>query len=602
MGKFDFEGWITKNNIRCSDGAIIQQNAFAHCDRMTVPLVYNHDHDSLENVLGHCRLENRPEGVYGYASLNNTEAGELARKLIQHGDVMGLSVYANGIRRNGANVTHGDIKEVSLVLAGANPGAKITHVDMAHGEGGYGEEVVMSFIDDEYDYIAHGDNPFDSAMDKLTEEEQNAVYSVITAGTVDALADYDDDEEDDDDWDDDSDDYEDSDDDDLDDDDEDYDDSDDDDWDDSDDDSDDYDEGEDGDMMHNIFENDNEEYGVLSHEAEGEIIGDAKRIGSLKESFIQHAAEYGVDGIEWLFPEVHNITPTPQFIKRDTNWVDDVFNGAHKTPFSRIKSVFADITEDDARAKGYIKGKYKKEEVFTLLKRTTQPTTIYKKQKMDKDDIIDLASFDAISWLKTEMRMMLNEEIARAILVGDGRNNSSDDKINESCIRPIWKDEDFYTIKAAIEIANDDTNAIKTKKIIDGIIRSRKFYKGSGNPAFFTTEDFVTDCLLLEDGIGHKLYKSVNELATTLRVSKIVTVEIMEGLQRTVDSKTHDLVGIIVNMNDYTVGADKGGAINMFEDFDIDYNQQKYLIETRCSGSLVKPFSAIAVETVPTAG
>ena len=595
MGKYNFEGWITKNNIRCSDGAVIKQNAFAHCDRTTVPLVYNHDHNTLDNVLGHCLLENRPEGVYGYASLNlETEQGKLANALIKHGDVMGLSVYANGIRRNGSNVTHGDIKEVSLVLAGANPGAKITYVDMAHGDGGCGEEVIMSFIDNDEDYIAHSD--FDAAMAKLTEEEQDAVYSAITAATVDALADSDDDdddewedpdeddEEDDDDWDDDSD-------------------EDDDDWDDDSDEDDDDTEGEDSDMMHNIFDNDNEEYGVLSHEAEGQILGDAKRIGSLKESFIQHAAEYGVDGIEWLFPEVHNITPTPQFIKRDTNWVDDVFNGAHKTPFSRIKSVFADITEDDARAKGYIKGHYKKEEVFTLLKRTTQPTTIYKKQKMDKDDISDLASFDAVSWLKTEMRMMLNEEIARAILIGDGRNNSSDDKINESCIRPIWKDEDFYTIKATIELQSTDTNDIKTKKIINDIIRSRKFYKGSGNPALFTTEDFVTDCLLLEDGIGHKLYKSVNELATTLRVSKIVTVEVMEGLQRTdSQARTLDLVGIIVNMNDYTIGADKGGAISMFEDFDIDYNQQKYLIETRCSGSLVKPFSAIAVETYTTSG
>ena len=586
MGKYNFEGWITKNNIRCSDGAVIKQNAFAHCDRTTVPLVYNHDHNTLDNVLGHCLLENRPEGVYGYASLNlDTEQGKLANALIKHGDVMGLSVYANGIRRNGSNVTHGDIKEVSLVLAGANPGAKITYVDMAHGDGGCGEEVIMSFIDNDEDYIAHSD--FDSAMSKLTEEEQDAVYSAITAATVDALADSDDDDDDDDEWEDPDEDDE----------------EDDDDWDDDSDEDDDDTEGEDSDMMHNIFDNDNEEYGVLSHEAEGQILGDAKRIGSLKESFIQHAAEYGVDGIEWLFPEVHNITPTPQFIKRDTNWVDDVFNGAHKTPFSRIKSVFADITEDDARAKGYIKGHYKKEEVFTLLKRTTQPTTIYKKQKMDKDDISDLASFDAVSWLKTEMRMMLNEEIARAILVGDGRNNSSDDKINESCIRPIWKDEDFYTIKATIELKSDDTNDIKTKKIINDIIRSRKFYKGSGNPALFTTEDFVTDCLLLEDGIGHKLYKSVNELATTLRVSKIVTVEVMEGLQRTdSQARTLDLVGLIVNMNDYTIGADKGGAISMFEDFDIDYNQQKYLIETRCSGSLVKPFSAIAVETYTTSG
>lgn len=604
MAKADFEGWITRNNVRCSDGVVIQQNAFAHCDRMTVPLVYNHSHDNLENVLGKCKLENRPEGVYGYAFLNGTESGELAKALIQHGDIKGLSVYANGLQRNGDRVVKGDIKEVSLVLAGANPGASITYVDMAHGDGGYGEEAVISYIEEEGDTLAHSE--FESAMSKLTEEEQDAVYATITAGTVSALAESDDDDDDefdgyDDDDDLDDDDYDDGDDDDDwddegldDDDDEDDDDS----WDDDDD-----DEGEDDDMMHSVFEENGEGgYGVLSHEAEGVILGDAKRLGSLRESFIQHAADYGVNGIEWLFPEIHNATPTPEFIKRDTSWVDDVFGGAKKSPFSRIKCVFADITEDDARAKGYIKGRYKKEEVFSLLRRTTTPTTVYKKQKMDKDDITDLGNFQAVAWLKGEMRLMLNEEIARAMLVGDGRLASSEDKIKADAIRPIWLDEDFYTIKSTVEFAQTDTDTAKTKKIIDQIIRSRKFYKGSGNPTFFTTEDFVTDCLLLEDGIGHKLYKSVAELATTLRVSKIVTVEVMEGLKRTVDSVERDLVGIIVNMNDYTLGADKGGSVDMFEDFDIDFNQMKYLIETRCSGSLTKPFSAIAVESYTTSG
>lgn len=596
MAEANFEGWITKNNIRCSDGAIIRENAFAHCDRKTVPLVYNHDHNTLDNILGYCELENHPEGVYGRAYFNDTESGELAKKIVQHGDVKGLSVYANGLIRRGDNVVKGDIKEVSLVLAGANPGAHITYVDMAHGEDGNNEEAIMTFIDDtdekvaeeqpesttastvmsvadaakpaestdpaepdSNDSIAHSDYNaggksvkalFKSAMAKLTKDESDAIYAVIGMAM---------------------------------------------------DDSGNSDEKGEDEMKHNVFDNE-EKPNVLSHAAEGVILGDAKKYGSLKESFLAHADEYGIQGIEWLFPEVHVENRTPEFIKRNTDWVDDVFGGATKSPWSRIKSLFADITEDEARAKGYIKGNYKKEEVFTLLKRTTQPTTIYKKQKLDRDDVIDLADFDAVSWIKTEMRLMLNEEIARAMLIGDGRPSSSDDKINEDCIRPIWKDDPFYTIKATLELAQDDTAAIKTKKIIDGIIRSRKFYRGSGNPTFFTTEDFITDCLLLEDGIGHKLYKSVNELATTLRVSKIVTVEVMEGLQRTFDGKTLDLLGLIVNMKDYKIGADKGGSVNMFDDFDIDYNQMKYLIETRCSGSLVKPFSAIAVETYVAAG
>jgi len=585
----DFEGWVTKNNVVCGDGLIIKENAFAHNDRQTVPLVYNHDHNSIDNVLGYCELENRREGVWGRAYLNDTESGEIAKKIIQHGDVKAFSIYANSLKKNGNNLLHGDIKEVSLVLAGCNPGAHIQYVDMAHGEDGEHEEAIFSFIDDPEDNgndetiehseetateeaIAHSDDKkeeskvadetketgksikdiFQGAMGKLSEEEQQAIYAIVGMALKDDESNN---------------------------------------------------EGEKENMKHNVFDNDEKQEGtVISHEAEGVIIGDAKRYGSMKESVIAHSEEYGIDGIEWLFPEVHNMNTTPEFIKRDTTWVDDVFNGAHKVPWTRIKSVFADITEDDARAKGYLKGNYKKEEVFSLLKRTTQPCTIYKKQKMDRDDVVDITDFDVISWIKTEMRMMLNEEIARAILLGDGRPASSDDKINEQCIRPIYKDEAFYSIKNKVAFAADDTDAIKTKKIIDSIIRSRKFYKGSGNPTLFTTEDFVTDCLLLEDGIGHKLYKSVSEVATALRVSKIVTVEVMEGVSREESGVNLDLVGIIVNMKDYSVGSDKGGSVNMFEDFDIDYNQQKYLIETRCSGSLTKPFSAIVVESYTAQG
>lgn len=592
MGKCDFEGWVTRNDVVCGDGLIIRENAFAHNDRQTVPLVYNHDHNSIDNVLGYCELENRREGVWGRAFLNDTESGNIAKKIVQHGDVGAFSVYAGSIKKKGNNVVNGDIKEVSLVLAGCNPGAHIKYVDMAHGEGAEHEEMIFTFIDDPEDNgndetiehsgvksesianVAKEENNmaeetkeptngqsvkevFKGAMNKLTEDEQNAVYAVLGLALKENETEG----------------------------------------------SNSTDEGkEESEMKHNVFENEEEEKNFISHEAEGIIIGDAKRYGTLKESVIQHSEEYGIDGIEWLFPEVHNMNTQPEFIKRDTTWVDDVFNGAHKVPWTRIKSVFADITEDDARAKGYLKGNYKKEEVFSLLKRTTQPCTIYKKQKMDRDDVIDITDFDVISWIKTEMRLMLNEEIARAILLGDGRLASSDDKIDENCIRPIYKDEAFYSIKNLVEFAQDDTAAIKTKKTIDSIIRSRKFYKGSGNPTLFTTEDFVTDCLLLEDGIGHKLYKSVSEVATALRVSKIVTVEVMEGVSRVDNGVTKDLIGIIVNMKDYSVGSDKGGSVNMFEDFDIDFNQQKYLIETRCSGSLTKPFSAIVVESTTTNG
>lgn len=601
---FDFSGWVTRNNIRCSDGRVISQDAFAHCDNMAVPLIWNHQHSSVDNVLGSIILENREDGVYGYGTFNHTDSGRMAKELVRHGDVDALSIYANGLEQSGSSVTYGNIREVSLVVSGANPGAYIDYVDMAHSESGLGNsEAWISFIGYDDLVIAHSDEGDDNMSrsimdryDELDEETQELVNDIVDYATSD---DDDDDayyeEEYEEEYDDDEPVYDDDEDDDFDPEyEEEYDDEDDEDYEDE------YEE-EDG-MRHNAFDYDDyEEDNYLSHGDVEAIFNDAKSCGSLKESFLAHAADYGIDGIEWLFPEVHNLNPTPEFIKRDTNWVDKVFGGAHKTPFSKVKSVFADITEDEARAKGYIKGNYKKEEVFTLLKRQTGPTTIYKKQKMDRDDMVDLGNFAIVSWLKTEMRMMLNEEIARAMLLGDGRNPSSDDKIKEDCIRPIWKDEDLFTVKAEIAVTAADTAAQKTKKIIDGIIKSRKNYKGTGSPTFFTTEDFVTECLLLEDGIGHKLYKSVNDICTALRVKEIVTVEVMEGLSRMVDSKKLDLVGIYVNMADYNLGADQGGAINMFDDFDIDYNQQKYLIETRCSGALVKPFSAVAVETTVSA-
>ena len=351
-------------------------------------------------------------------------------------------------------------------------------------------------------------------------------------------------------------------------------------------------------MKHNLFdmsyENDND---ALMHDAMDTIISDGKRYGSLKESFLAHADDYGIDNIEYLFPDAKTINNTPDFISREMSWVQKVMSATHHTPFSRIKSVHADITEDEARAKGYLKGNMKKNEVFSLLKRTTTPTTVYKKQKLDRDDVIDITDFDVVAWLKSEMRIMLDEEIARAILVGDGRLSSSDEKINESNIRPIWTDDDLYTIKALIELSSTSTDDDKAKAFIKNVIKARKNYKGSGTPTLFTTEDVLTDCLLLEDNIGRKLYKDEAELATVLRVKEIVTVEPMENLTRTDDSKTKTLLGIVVNLADYNVGADKGGEVNMFDDFDIDYNQQKYLIETRCSGALTKPYSAIAVES-----
>lgn len=561
---FDFCGWATRNDLTCSDGRVIRRDAFKHNDGQKVPLVWNHQHNSQDEVLGHAILENRDEGVYAYCSFNDSESGKTAKILVQHGDIDALSIYANQLKQQGPNVMHGNIREVSLVLAGANPGAFIESV-IKHDEESdeeaivyTGEKLTLAHADEQKEAKTE-DKKVDTAEGKtigdvfntLNEEQKTVVYAML--GSV---LERDDEETK-------------------------------------------NDNEEENTMKHNLFDNDTQqqEENVLSHDAMQTIIADGKRYGSLKESFLAHADEYGIKDIEYLFPEAKSLNTTPDFIKRETGWVSKVMGGIHHTPFSRIKSMFADITEDEARAKGYIKGKLKKEEVFSLLKRTTTPTTIYKKQKLDRDDVIDITDFDVVAWLKSEMRLMLDEEIARAILVGDGRLASSDDKINESNIRPIWKDEDLYNIKSTIEVdaaANADQ---KAKAFIRACIKSRKNYKGSGTPTLYTTEDMLTDCLLLEDTTGRIIYDTEEKLRTALRVSSIVTVPVMEGLKRDDgEGNSLDLLGIIVNLSDYNVGADKGGAINMFDDFDIDYNQQKYLIETRCSGALIKPFSAITLE------
>lgn len=569
--EYDFSGWATRNNIRCSDGRTILKDAFKHNDGQMVPLVWNHDHNDPLNVLGHALLENRDEGVYAYCTFNDTDAGRNAKALVEHGDVTALSIYANQLKQQGPNVLHGAIREVSLVLAGANPGAFIDSI-IRHGEESdeeaiiyTGENLVLEHSqhtivnDKKLDAIKDNFTPpsgdekdektVQDVFDTLNEEQKTVVYALI-GQALDSANQNENNEK----------------------------------------------EGND-DMKHNVFDQDQKEKeNVLTHADMETIISDGKRYGSLKDSFLAHAQEYGIENIDFLFPEAKNVSNQPDFIKRDDSYVQKVLRGVHHTPFSRIKSIHANITADEARAKGYIKGNLKKEEVFTLLKRSTTPTTIYKKQKMDRDDIVDITDFDVIAYIKAEMRMMLDEEIARAILVGDGRSTASDDKINEQNIRPIAKDDDLYTIKKSVDVAANATEDAVAKAFIRTVIKSRKEYKGSGSPTLFTTEDMLTNCLLLEDNNGRIIYDSVDKLATTLRVKEIVPVEIMEGVTRTAGSKTLPLMALLVNLNDYYVGADKGGAINMFDDFDIDYNQEKYLIETRISGALVKPYSAIAFE------
>ena len=569
MSKYDFSGWATKNDLKCSDGRIIRRDAFKDNDGQTVPLVWNHQHNDPLNVLGHALLENRAEGVYAYCKFNDTPAGQNAKMLVEHGDVSALSIYANRLRQDNCNVTHGVIREVSLVLAGANPGAFIDSI-IRHGESSddeaviyTGEQLSLEHADkeDNMDENNKQEKTVQDVVDSMTEEQRNVMYALIGQALEDVKHGEDADE--------------------------------------NQDQNENNGEGEDEEMKHNVFENENNnKKNELTHAEMEMILKDAKRYGSLKESVLQHKDNFGIENIDMLFPDYKNMNVPPEFIKRDTGWVAQVMNGVGHTPFSRIKSMFADITEDEARARGYIKGKLKQEEVFSLLKRTTDPQTIYKKQKLHRDDVIDITSFDVVAWIKAEMRMMLDEEIARAILVGDGRLTSDDDHIQENHIRPIYKEEALFVVNRVLDHQTDVDD--RAKLFIRTAIKARKDYKGSGEPTLFCTEDLLTDMLLLEDTNGRVIYDSVAKLATALRVKNIITVPVMEGVHRMNNAEgvnaECNLLGLIVNLKDYNIGADKGGAINMFEDFDIDYNAQKYLIETRCSGALVKPYSAIVIE------
>lgn len=594
--KYDFSGWATVNDRKCTDGRTIKAGAFAHQDGAVVPLVWQHMHDSPANVIGHAVLKNKPEGMYAYGSFNSTEDGLIAKELVQHGDITRLSINANRLKQNGGDVLHGNIREVSLVMSAANPGAFIDVPIIEHSDGELVEADEATIYMDEPIELFHSDSEesneeekgkeevaeekkektVQDVFDELTDEQKEVVYYMIGQALEDAGVAEDDEE------------TEHSD-----------------------------DEGED-EMRHNVFDAETRQSNTLTHDDMELILKDAKRLGSLRDAVLEHmeneggvlyhddeeaVGNYGIQaipstmapgyqtyGIDMLFPEYRNLNNPPEFLQKDVTWVSEVMNGVHHIPFSRIKSQFADISGEEARALGYIKGNMKKEEVFTLLKRTTDPQTVYKKQKLDRDDIIDITDFDVVAWIKGEMRMKLDEELARAFLIGDGRLASSDDKIQETHIRPIWTDADLFSVKVTVPQGDDASES--AKNFIDSVIRSRKLYKGSGNPKLFTDEDHLSEMLLLEDGIGHKLYKSESELATTLRVSKIVTVPAFENKFR----NGKKLMGIIVNLTDYNVGADKGGSINLFDDFDIDYNQYKYLIETRCSGALVKPFSALVLE------
>lgn len=595
--KYDFEGWATKNNLKCADGVVIRQDAFKVNNGKTVPLVWNHRHEAVTNILGHATLENRNEGVWAYCNLNDSPEGQAAKERIKHGDVTALSIWANNVCQDGSDIIHGVIREVSLVVAGANPGAFIESV-ISHGEpigdsddeGIFytGEGIIISHADSEgiitndsgkgdLNKENNEDKTVQQIIDTMTDEQKAAVGIIIEQVIQDAQQ-----------------------------------------------------EGgnkengtgekkEEKEMKHNAFEGKSTTSGIISHSDMALILSDAKKCGSLKEAVNSHiengvlshsidttgmetakgSQTYGFNDPSMLFPDYKSLSSQPERISRNMDWVNKLMNKIHHTPFSRIKSLYANITEDEARAKGYIKGKFKKEEVFTTLKRTTDPQTVYKKQKMDRDDIIDIIDFDVVAWIKSEMRLMLDEELARAMLIGDGRSSDSDDKIKEDHIRPIVTDRPLFNTIVKVTVPSNATDDIIAKETIKAIIRARKNYKGSGKPDLWTTEDVVTEMLLLEDSIGHTIYKTDAELATKLRVNEIIPVEPMEGYKVKITegstTKDYPLLGIVVNMADYNVGADKGGEVNMFDDFDIDYNQQKYLIETRISGALTKPFSALTI-------
>lgn len=557
---YDFAGYATKNNIKCSDGRTIRKDAFAHQDGTTVPLVWHHQHNSPDNILGHAMLENRPDGVYAYATFNETERGKTAKQLVKHGDIRCLSIFANHLKEQSSNVMHGMIQEVSLVIGGANPGAKIENLAIEHGDGTF-EDIDEAIItcgdalepggDTSQTQIRHEDAPtsddgetVQDVVNTLNTKQKNVLYALLAAVSEEAEMEQ-------------------------------------------------SDEGGDP-MLTNIFEGSatTQKIPTLTHEDFEIIMTNAQECKSFKQAFLEHAAAtYGIENIEYLFPDAKTVTPTPDFIKRDTEWVSEILNGVKHSPFSRIKSTAADITADEARARGYVKGDLKKEEIIKLLKRTVGPTTIYKKQKLDRDDIIDITDFSVVSWLWQEMRMMLNEELARAILVGDGREADDRDKINEENIRPIWKEPDMYAER--VQIPADAT----PDDMVEIVIRNRKKYKGKGSPKLYAEDNWITDILLLKDKIGRRIYRTRQEIANEMNVSGITDIPVMENQTRVgEDGKTYKLLGIIINLQDYTIGTDKGGQIATFDDFDIDYNQYKYLLETRCSGTLTHPKSAIIIE------
>lgn len=571
---YDFCGWATKNDLRCTDGRIIRKDAFKENDGRKVPLIWNHNHTSPSAVIGHAMLQNLSEGVFAYCFFNNSRSAMDAKEAVQHGDIDQLSIYANHLQQRGSDVLHGMIREVSLVHSGANPGARIEDI-VQHMDGEEEEAIIFTgetlelfHADDkeeekedkkeDEDKKDDGEETVQDIIDTMNDKQKTVLFALVgnalEEGSGDKEAKH-------------------------------------------------SDEG-DYDMKHNLFEGTEEQGAVLSHSDIAAIFADARESGSLRKAvdkaFLEHGITVPAGEVidDYLFPEAKNLNVPPEFIKREDSWVSKVMNGTHHTPFSRIRSMFADITADEARARGYVKGNQKVEEVFSLLKRETTPQTVYKLQKMDRDDVIDITSFDVVAWLKAEMRMMLNEEIARAVLVGDGRNALSTDKIKEDNIRPIWTDNSLFTINKVVTLASSATDTEKGKAYIKAALKARKDYKGSGNPTFFTTEDILTDMLLIEDLNGRRIYESITALATAMRVKEIVTVPVMENLTRTVSGTTRNLIGLIVNLDDYNIGADKGGAVSTFEDFDINFNKYEYLIETRCSGALTKPYSAIALEAV----
>lgn len=599
--KYDFCGWATKNDLRCGDRRIIRKNAFKDDDGKTVPLVWNHRHDSPEFILGHALLKNTSDGVYTYCTFNDGPKAKEAKIALKNGDITNLSILANQLTQDGDNVVHGSIREVSLVLAGANPGAFIESV-LAHGEPiedydteGYiytNEPLVLRHADEEDngetekkpvkdkrpEKPAKTEKTIKEVVDTYNDEQKMALAYIVSQVAGDSESKKEEEKKG---------------------------------------------EEEMG-LRHNLFEQPagkkKEENHVLSHSDFKVILADAHKMGSLKESVMHHLEEggvlyhaeipttgmtvatgkqnYGINDVDMLLPDYHNLTNVPEFISRDMDWVSKVMGGIRAVPFSRIKSLYANITEDEARAKGYIKGNQKKTEVFTTLKRTTDPTTVYKFQKMDRDDIIDITDFDVVAWLKTEMRMMLHEEIARAILMGDGRQSDAEDKIDPVHIRPIATDVPLFNTTTTVSLSGVTDKSERGMKLVDTFIEARINYKGSGNPTLFTTETVLSTMLLQRDKMGHRMYKNIQELATDLRVKEIVPVEPMETTK--IDGKP--LVAIIVNLADYVKGADKGGQENMFDDFDLNFNKMEYLIETRMSGALTKPFSALTFLSNETSG